>query len=95
MFFSLRHALVDPGFGSRRLAFSCRAVWPQAESRLLAKYKATEVYDGEWRKYLPDPKQAGFYAVQVPHDFTIHTSYGVMRGKKGDYVLKVPCRYPH
>jgi len=65
------------------------AVWPQQEERLLAKYKPTGTYDGPWRKYVPDPKQQGFFAAPAPHDFVLHTSYGVMHGKKGDYVLKV------
>jgi hypothetical protein len=64
-------------------------VWPQQEERLLAKYKPTGTYDGPWRKYVPDPKQQGFFASPAPHDFVLHTSYGVMHGKKGDYVLKV------
>jgi hypothetical protein len=63
-------------------------VWPQQEARLLSKYKATAVQDGPWRKYVPDPKQQGFWAAAVPHEFVLHTSYGVMHGKKGDYVLK-------
>jgi len=70
----------------------CRGVagelWPQAEERLLAKYKPTGTHDGPWRKYVPDPKQKGFFASPAPHDFVLYTSYGVMHGKKGDYVLK-------
>jgi len=64
-------------------------VWPQEEARLLSKYKSTNVCDGPWRKFIPDPKQKGFFAAKVSHDFVIHTSYGTMHGKKGDYVLKV------
>eukprot|EP01087_Luapelamoeba_hula_P014191 TRINITY_DN4121_c0_g1_i1.p1 TRINITY_DN4121_c0_g1~~TRINITY_DN4121_c0_g1_i1.p1 ORF type:complete len:181 (-),score=33.47 TRINITY_DN4121_c0_g1_i1:87-587(-) len=70
----------------------CRGVggelWPQKEARLLAKYKPTNTYDGEWRKYIPDPKQPGVFAARVPHPFAVRTSYGVMRGKAGDYLLK-------
>jgi hypothetical protein len=70
----------------------CRGVigelWPQKEERLLRNYRPTEVYDGEWRKYVPDHTQPGFFSVQVNHDFTVETPYGTMHGNKGDYLLK-------
>jgi hypothetical protein len=70
----------------------CRGVagelWPQKEERLLRNYRPTEVFDGEFRKYVPDPKHVGFLSVQIPHGFEVRTSYGTMRGKKGDFLIK-------
>eukprot|EP00005_Dracoamoeba_jomungandri_P006143 CAMPEP_0174252838 /NCGR_PEP_ID=MMETSP0439-20130205/2206_1 /TAXON_ID=0 /ORGANISM="Stereomyxa ramosa, Strain Chinc5" /LENGTH=134 /DNA_ID=CAMNT_0015333487 /DNA_START=65 /DNA_END=466 /DNA_ORIENTATION=- len=63
-------------------------LWPQAEEKLLSKYKKTSTTNGEWDKYIPKPDLPGVFAARVNHDFSVETEYGAMSGKKGDYLLK-------
>jgi len=63
--------------------------WPQSAERLEAKYVATNETDSEGlRKYIPTPDTEGVMAAQVHHAFTVHTNWGVLSGKAGDYIVK-------
>ena len=83
--------------------FLCRGdageTWPQSAERLLAKYQPTEQLDNDgWRKYEPQPDQAGVMAAEVTHSFAIDTERGRLAGKAGDYLVKdfddATARYP-
>jgi hypothetical protein len=75
----------------------CRGVageyWVQAESTLRAKYGETGQVsrDGqglEWAEFSPLPESSGVMAAQVGHEFVVHSGWGVLSGKPGDYLLK-------
>ena len=64
-------------------------IWPQRAENLETKYTATEMVDAEgWRKYVPRPDAEGVLAAEVDHAFTIESSWGILRGKPHDYVVK-------
>ena len=64
-------------------------LWPQSEKRLTAKYNSTDEVDGEgWHKYEPKPDAAGVMAAQVPHEFQVQATWGVLSGKSGDFLVK-------
>ncbi len=65
------------------------AVWAQEEEDLLQLYRPTQLWDGQWRKYIPDPHHPGYFAAAVSHDFTIKTAHGTKHGSKGDFIIKV------
>ena len=102
----LNGQFVDSLEGSVRIKlgdFVCRGdageTWPQSAERLLAKYRATEQVDSDgWRKYEPQPDQAGVMAAEVAHPFEIDTDRGRLTGKEGDYLVKdfdeAAARYP-
>jgi len=73
-------------------AMLCRGVagelWPQQEERLLARYQPTKMTDGDWVKYIPKPNQPPVLAARVRTEFLVNTSFGVLHGKAGDYLLK-------
>jgi hypothetical protein len=84
--------------------FLCRGeagdVWPQKAAALEKRYALTdEVSDDGWRKYAPRPEAQGAMAVEVPHAFEVHASWGKLSGKPGDYLLKNfedrDALYPH
>lgn len=73
--------------------FLCRGeagdVWPQTEQRLLAKYVATgETSSDGWAKYAPHPDNTGVLAAQINHPFEVHATWGLLKGKIGDYLVK-------
>lgn len=82
--------------GTERVAagdYLCRGpageVWPQKASRLESKYSATEETDAEgWRMFEPHSDIEGVLAAQIAHPFTVQASWGQLRGKPGDYLVK-------
>jgi hypothetical protein len=73
--------------------FLCRGeagdIWPQASKSLNEKYQKTEEVDSNgWRKYVPRPDNEGVMAAQVTHPFVVHAKWGVLSGKRGDYIVK-------
>jgi len=67
--------------------------WVQLESTLLAKYAETgqsarDDEGGVWLEYAPRPEGAGVMAAQIGHPFEVHSSWGILSGKNGDYLLK-------
>jgi hypothetical protein len=64
-------------------------IWPQTEETLLKRYTATdEVNDDGWRRYQPHADAQGVMATPIDHPFEVHASWGTLRGKAGDYLLK-------
>ena len=41
-----------------------------------------------WRKFAPRADGEGVFAAQVDHPFTVDTSWGVLKGAAGDFVVK-------
>lgn len=73
--------------------FLCRGeagdIWPQSLDRLADKYQAAGETDSDgWQKYVPRPDNQGVMAAQIPYAFTVHTTWGELRGKPGDYLIK-------
>ncbi|MBU6302129.1 MAG: PGDYG domain-containing protein [Verrucomicrobia bacterium] len=67
--------------------------WVQTEATLRAKYgesgrSSLDERGVEWTEFVPLPEGAGVMAARVHHDFVVHTSWGVLSGKPGDYLLK-------
>ena len=73
--------------------FLCRGEagepWPQSAESVETRYTATNdaTPDG-WRLYAPRPDAEGALAAQVTHAFTVVATWGPLKGKAGDYVLK-------
>lgn len=64
-------------------------IWPQTERDLLKRYTISDEIDHQgWRKYLPNPDAQGVMAVPISHPFSVQTSWGILTGKPGDYLLK-------
>jgi hypothetical protein len=73
--------------------FLCRGEtglpWPQTAERLRTAYVATnEVDDAGWRRYDPNPDSQGVLAAELPQPCAIHTKWGTLTGKAGDYLVK-------
>lgn len=77
--------------------YVCRGVageyWVQAESTLRAKYgetgqKSRDEREVEWTEFSPLPESSGVMAAEIGHAFEVHSSWGVLSGKGGDYLLK-------
>ena len=73
--------------------FLCRGeagdIWPQTSKSLNERYQAKDEVDSKgWRKYVPRPDNEGVMAAQVPHTFVVHAKWGVLSGKRGDYIVK-------
>ena len=77
--------------------FLCKGVegelWVQAEATLRAKYaetgqNSTDAEGLAWQEYAPRPEGSGVMAVQISHPFEVHSSWGILVGKPGDYLLK-------
>ena len=64
-------------------------VWPQKAATLEARYTASGALDAEgWRQYEPRPDAEGVWAARVDHSFSVQASWGTLRGKPGDFVVK-------
>jgi len=64
-------------------------VWPQTAASLERKYTPTDdVDESGWRRFVPSPDAEGVMAAQVEHAFTVHASWGVLKGKAGDFIVK-------
>ena len=64
-------------------------IWPQTEETLLKRYTATdEITDDGWREYQPHADAQGVMATPINHPFEVHATWGTLRGKAGDYLLK-------
>jgi hypothetical protein len=71
----------------------CRGVggelWPQKPAAVAKKYSPAEEVDAEgWRKHVPQPDVEGVMAAQVDHPFAVMASWGRLKGKAGDFVVK-------
>lgn len=67
--------------------------WVQSEKSLRGKYAETgqvcTAEDGTvWTEHAPRPDGAGVMAAEIGHEFVVHTSWGVLSGKPGDFLLK-------
>jgi hypothetical protein len=73
--------------------FLCRGeagdIWPQSPERLADKYQAVGETDSEgWQQYVPGPDNQGVMAAQIPHPFVVQATWGELRGKPGDFLIK-------
>lgn len=63
--------------------------WPQTEENLNKRYTPTNEVDAEgWKKYLPHPDAQGVMATAVDHPFEVHSQFGKLSGKAGDFLVK-------
>lgn len=64
-------------------------LWPQSAESLEKRYIATDdVTTDGWCLYAPRPDAEGALAAPVLHAFTVVATWGPLKGKAGDYVLK-------
>jgi hypothetical protein len=64
-------------------------LWPQTPQNLSRRYVATDEVDATgWRKHLPLPYAEGVMAAKMPNAFVVHSRWGVLAGKPGDYLVK-------
>ena len=73
--------------------FLCRGeageLWPQSAESLEKRYTPTaDVSTDGWRSYAPRPDAEGAMAAPVAHPFSVMATWGQLKGKAGDYVLK-------
>lgn len=73
--------------------YLCRGVdgelWPQSIDSLTSNYDPAKVVDGDgWRMYFPKRRASGVLAAVVDHPFTVHTPWGALAGRAGDYIIK-------
>lgn len=74
-------------------SYLCRGeagdIWPQKEESLLKRYEATGQANAEgWQQFVPRVDAEGVMAVQIDHAFSVHTRWGELAGKPGDYLVK-------
>lgn len=73
-------------------AFVCRGeagdLWAQSELTLLKRYVATDEFQEGWQRYRPHPDAEGVMAIPVDHAFEVQATWGRLRGKPGDFLLK-------
>ena len=67
--------------------------WVQAEGTLRAKYAETGQISTDsdglaWQEYAPRPEGSGVMAAQIDRPFEVHSTWGILAGKAGDYLLK-------
>ncbi len=64
-------------------------IWVQGAAKFNKKYVTTGEKDGEgYEKYLPNPETSRVFAAKIDHPFEVETSWGVLSGQPGDYLLK-------
>ncbi|MDF1752508.1 MAG: PGDYG domain-containing protein [Verrucomicrobiales bacterium] len=64
-------------------------LWAQPAEKFSAKYRPTEKTDAEgFKKYLPNPESSRVMAAKIDHPFEVVSDRGVLKGQKGDYILK-------
>ncbi len=64
-------------------------LWPQSVKNLESKYEPTGLIEADgWQQFTPRPDGASVKAAQINHDFTVHATWGELRGKSGDYLVK-------
>jgi hypothetical protein len=64
-------------------------LWPQSPESLRRRYAATDEVDASgWRKYVPLRHAEGVMAVRMPAGFVVHSRWGTLTGKPGDYLVK-------
>ncbi|TWT92350.1 PGDYG domain-containing protein [Stieleria varia] len=84
--------------------YVCRGIhgelWGQKSDKLLEKYSPSEeveTVDGEsaeegkatqWRRFDPKPDAPPVRAIQRHEPFCVQTSWGLLRGKAGDYLVQ-------
>ena len=74
-------------------AYLCRGEagepWPQSATSLHERYLETDDVDAEgWRIFTPRPDAEGVLAAKIDHPFTVQATWGPLKGKAGDYVVK-------
>lgn len=63
--------------------------WVQSEESVKKKYRETDKVDSRgWRCYQPRPDAAGVMAAPVPRAFSVVATWGKLRGKKNDLLVK-------
>jgi len=63
--------------------------WPQSEASLRQKYEPTEeIDDAGFRRWTPQREKARVFASEVAEDLALATSWGVMRGVAGDFLVR-------
>jgi hypothetical protein len=73
--------------------YLCRGIkgelWPQSKKKLLQTYLATQSFDDEgWQRFDPKPDGPVVRAAKVEEPFLVNTRWGIMTGKKSDYVVQ-------
>lgn len=64
-------------------------IWVQGAAKFHKKYVEEGEKDGDgYEKYLPNPETSRVWAAKIDHPFEVVTSWGVLAGKPGDYLLK-------
>jgi len=64
-------------------------IWPQTADQLASRYIPTEDVDAAgWRKHTPRPDAQGVLAAVIGHPFTVVTTWGSLKGKPGDFLVK-------
>jgi hypothetical protein len=74
-------------------AYLCRGEagepWPQSAESLHERYLETDDVDAEgWREFTPRLDAEGILAARIDHPFTVQATWGPLKGKSGDYLLK-------
>jgi hypothetical protein len=73
--------------------YLCRGIegesWPQSADKLNSKYSETQNVDADgWQEFQPRADAEGAYAVAIDDPFHVTSTYGVLEGRAGDYVVK-------
>jgi len=75
-------------------------IWAQNKGDFERCYAATGNSDREWLEYKPKPGNYWLWAAQVTEEVEVQTSFGILLGNAGDYVIKeteagseLPLRY--
>ena len=72
--------------------FLCKGIeeeqWVIKKEDLLRRYKPTGTIDGEWMEYQPNPDACELWARELEEKTEIETTFGILSGRKGDYLLK-------
>lgn len=64
-------------------------LWPQSAKTIESKYEPTNLIEADgWQQFTPRPDGARVKAAQIHHDFTVQATWGELRGKSGDYLVK-------
>ena len=74
-------------------AYLCRGIkgepWGQSAEKVSQKYVPSgEPLDDGWEKFLPHPDAPPVDATKIPTAFRVHTSWGELSGKPGDYLVR-------
>lgn len=77
-----------------------KEIWAQKKEDFVRCYEVTGNSDGEWLEYKPKPGDYWLWAARVSEEIDVQTSFGILHGNAGDYVIKetesgseLPLRY--